>query len=78
MHKVVLVGISDNMSAIVLSEKYSTINTVDPNTIEYIGSDPNRQPHYQLVEYFKYQPVLGSFNNWNIIQFTNKKDKLGI
>ena len=37
-----------------------------------IGSDPNRQPHYQPVKDCTYWPVLGYFNNWNIIQFTNK------
>ena len=37
-----------------------------------MGSDPSRQPHYQPVEYFTYWPVLGYFNNYNIIQFNNK------
>ena len=37
-----------------------------------LGSDPTRQPHYQHVEECTYWAVLGFFNNWNIIQFTNK------
>ena len=34
--------------------------------------DPNKQPRYQPVVYCTYWTVLGSFNKWNIIQFTNK------
>ena len=34
--------------------------------------DPNKQPRYQPVVECTYWPVLGSFNNWNITQFTNK------
>ena len=37
-----------------------------------IGSEPTRQPRYQHVEECTYWTVLGSSNNWNIIQFTNK------
>ena len=37
-----------------------------------IDSDPTSQPCYQPLEDCTYWPVLGSFNNWNIIQFTNK------
>ena len=37
-----------------------------------IGSDPNRQPRYQPVEYCTHFPMLGSFNRWNITKFTNK------
>ena len=37
-----------------------------------VGSDPYRQPRYQLVEYCMHWPVLGYFNNWNIIKFANK------
>ena len=36
------------------------------------GIDPTKQPHYQPVVECIYWPVLDSFNNWNIIQFTNK------
>ena len=35
-------------------------------------SNPTRHLHYQTVEYCTYWPVLGYFNNWIIIQFTNK------
>ena len=38
-----------------------------------IGSDPTRKLRYQPVEDYKYCPVLGSFNNWNITQLTNEK-----
>ena len=34
--------------------------------------EPNKQPRYQPVVDCTYYPVLVSFNNWNIIQFTNK------
>ena len=37
-----------------------------------IGSEPARKPRYKPVEYCTYWPLLGSFNNWKIIQFTNK------
>ena len=37
-----------------------------------INSDPIRQPRYQPVEYCTYWPVLVSFNNWDIVKFTNK------
>ena len=36
-----------------------------------IGSDPTRQPRFQPVEDYTYWPALVSFNNWNIIQFSN-------
>ena len=35
MHKVLLDGISDKMSALVQNGKYGAINTVDPTTIGY-------------------------------------------
>ena len=34
-HKVVLDGISDNVSAILYNGKYGTINTADPTTMGY-------------------------------------------
>ena len=37
----------------------------------FIGSDSTRQPQYQLVEDCTYWPGLSSFNNWNMIKFTN-------
>ena len=37
-----------------------------------IGSDPTRKTRYQPVEDCTYWPVLGSFHNWNVIQFTIK------
>ena len=37
-----------------------------------VCSDPTRQQIYQPVEDYTYWPVLGSFNNWNIIKFNNK------
>ena len=40
------------------------------------GSEPTSQPRYQPVEYCTYWPVLGYFNNWNIIKFTNKTTKI--
>ena len=42
----------------------------------FIGSYPTRKLVYQPVEDCIYCPVLGSFNNWNIIQFTNKTTTL--
>ena len=36
------------------------------------GVDTTKQPLYQPVFECKYWPVLGSFDNWNIVQFTNK------
>ena len=33
---------------------------------------PNKQPSYQPVSDCTYWPILGSFNNCNIIKFTNK------
>ena len=38
----------------------------------FIDSEPTRKTHHQPVEYCTYWPVLGSFNNWKMIQFTNK------
>ena len=35
MHKVVLYGISDNMSALVHNGKYGVINTADPTKMGY-------------------------------------------
>ena len=40
--------------------------------LRYYGVNPNKQPHYQSVVDCTYWPVLGSFTNWKIIQFTNK------
>ena len=34
--------------------------------------DPNKHPCYQPVFDCRHWPVLGSFNNRNIVQFTNK------
>ena len=34
---------------------------------------PNQQPRSQPIKYFTYWPVLGYFNNYNIIQFSHKK-----
>ena len=36
------------------------------------GSDPTSKSRYQISEDCTYWPVLGSFNKWNTIQFTNK------
>ena len=33
---------------------------------------PHQQPCYHPVKYFTYCTMLGSFNNWNIIQFLHK------
>ena len=38
----------------------------------YYGVEYTKHPRYQLVEDFTYWYVFGSFNNWNIIQFTYK------
>ena len=38
----------------------------------YYGVNPNKQPRYQPVVDCKYWNVLGYFNNWNIIKFSNK------
>ena len=35
VHKFVLYGISDNVSALVQNGKYGAINTADPNTMGY-------------------------------------------
>ena len=32
----------------------------------------SQQPRYQPIQEFTYWPLLGCFNNWNIIKFTNK------
>ena len=37
------------------------------------GLDHTKQPRYQPVVYFIYWHMLGSFNNWNIIHFNNKR-----
>ena len=37
----------------------------------YYGFDTTKQPCYQPVVDCIYWPVLGFFNNWNIIQYTN-------
>ena len=37
----------------------------------YPGVYPTQQPHYQSVVCFTYWYVLGFFNSWNIIKFTN-------
>ena len=34
--------------------------------------NPNKHPHCKPVVDYTYWHVLGSFDNWNIIQFTNK------
>ena len=34
--------------------------------------NPNKHPHCKPVVDYIYWHVLGSFDNWNIIQFTNK------
>ena len=36
------------------------------------GMSAQQQPCYQNVKYCTYWPVLGSFNNWNIIQLSHK------
>ena len=36
------------------------------------GLPAQQQPCYQPVKYFQYWPVLGSFNNWNIIKLSHK------
>ena len=41
-----------------------------------IGSELTRKPRYQPVEDCTYWNVLGSFNNWNMIQFSNKHQQL--
>ena len=41
------------------------------NTWAYVV-ETNKQLSYQPVVEFAYYPVLGSFNNWNTICFTNK------
>ena len=35
------------------------------------GVEPTKHPRYQPVTYCTYWTVLGSFDNWNIIKFTN-------
>ena len=35
------------------------------------GVAPPNQPFYQTVRNFTYCPILGVFNNWNIIIFSN-------
>ena len=37
----------------------------------------HQQLHYKPVKYCTYWPVLGSFNNWNIIAFSHKATKIG-
>ena len=37
----------------------------------YCGVEPTKHTCYQPVVYYTYWPMLGSFKNWNIIQFTN-------
>ena len=39
------------------------------------GSDPTSKSRYQISEDCTYWPVLGSFNNWNTVKFTNKKQQ---
>ena len=36
------------------------------------GVEPNKYLRYQTIENFTYWAMLGYFNTWNIIQFTNK------
>ena len=36
------------------------------------GVSHTKQPRYQIVLDCIYLPVLGSYNNWNIIKLTNK------
>ena len=36
------------------------------------GIPPRQQPHYQSVTDCTYWPVIGSFNNWNIITLSHK------
>ena len=36
------------------------------------GIPPEKQDRYKTVTKFTYWPVLGSFNNWNIIPLSNK------
>ena len=37
-----------------------------------LSISPPNQPWYQPVQVYTYWPVLVSFNNWNIITFSNK------
>ena len=37
----------------------------------YPGVSHNKQSRYHNVVYFTYWPVLGTYNSWNIINFTN-------
>ena len=37
------------------------------------GSTPHQQPRYQPITDCTYWPVLGSFNNCNIVQFSHKE-----
>ena len=45
------------------------MNMLDKNWSS--GVSHVQQPQYKTVVDFKYCPVLGTFNNWNTIQFTN-------
>ena len=39
----------------------------------YTGVPPHQQQRYQSIIDFTHSPVLGSFNNWNIVQLSHKQ-----
>ena len=41
------------------------------------GFTEHKQPQYQPVQHFTYWHVLGSFNNWKIIQLSHKAKSSG-
>ena len=63
IHQEVLDIISENMASLVKPGMYGAINTDDTTT---------KQAHYQPVINFTYWPVMGPYDNWNIIHITPK------
>ena len=41
------------------------------------GTPEQQQPLYQPVKEFTYCPVVGYFNNWNIVQLSHKSTSSG-
>ena len=54
VNKVVLDGISDNISALFQNGKYGVINTTDPTTIGYyvvkVLSEPHKLQYYKKID----------------------------
>ena len=88
MHKVVLYGISDNMSELVQNEKYGAINTADTTKMGYYVvkflSEPKTLQYYKIVDKqlikagelivkAEYLSIINANTNWHWKKFETKE-----